>query len=607
MNKIIKYVGIISMLLLFIPMVFAVQPAQQFNKIFLDPFYRQSMNAQDYTYELNINPPDGFNNVISAIVTFQMWLNPTIEFFLLVDGQQCNTPSYEVHTTYAGAGEGTIYFDCSNIITEAGTYTITLTPDDDTGAVTGWVDMTYTNDPTGDFELQGTEYSPGDPGTIFLQLKDAQGSPVNNGACYLDIYSPLVNGTHPYFLEDAPMIFDSNDDGIYYYDIHVPEILGNYMLSAKCSYSYQTPLWVYGPFSQDVASEVRIANGDWDGNAVALNDKADTLYEKCISTSGTNGCLTEWIWQLPAGDYASNESIINVYYSGQADRERLVHFSCLNITGGNYVDFDNQLTYSGHASGTLATQVDDFLTNILPRACVNETQSEPNVTIRYYANTNGLVIYHNWLSLLVLASSGNVQDLKGSSEMHVTNQARESALLTAPQVWNYTNRELNNITNIIESVWNNSNRTLTDYQEQLISDTVWNNSNRTLTDYQEQLISNAVWSNINRTLTDYETANMALSIWTYSNRTLTDYQITNIVNQMWIYNNRTLTDYQEQLISDTIWTDIDRTLTNATNIADDIAGGVWGWVNPISNNLLAQIVYEVWEYTAGRYINGEII
>lgn len=427
------------------------QPTQQFNKIFLNPFYREFMDPQDYNYTVTINPPDGFSDVVSAIVTFQIWLNPTVEFFLLVDGQECNTPSYEVHTTYAGAGEGTVFFDCSNIINQEGTYTITLIPDDNTGAVTGWIDLTYMNNPKGDIDLLGTEYSPGDPGTIFLQLKDAQGSPVLSGACYLDIYNPLLNGSHTYYLEDAPMIYDNNDDGLYYYDLTVPSVLGNYMLAAKCSYSYQTPLWVYGSTGQEEAIETRISDGTWSGSAQALNDKADGLYEKCVSSSGTQGCLTTWEWSLPLGDYASNESIINVYYSGQSDRDDLMHLECQNVSNpSEYVDFTNQLTYAGYASGTTPTSVDDFSTNILPDDCINETQSEPNITIRYYINTNGAVVYHNWLSLLVLASSGNIQDLKGSSEMHITDVGGD----VSAEVWNYDSTiNINLLQQIAQAVW----------------------------------------------------------------------------------------------------------------------------------------------------------
>ena len=82
-----------GMIMIVSPMVLAVQ-TQHFNKIFLDPFYRQAMDGNvDYTYTVQVNPPDRVSEVKSAIITFQMWLNPTIEFFLTVNGQTCNTPS----------------------------------------------------------------------------------------------------------------------------------------------------------------------------------------------------------------------------------------------------------------------------------------------------------------------------------------------------------------------------------------------------------------------------------------------------------------------------------------------------------------------------------
>ena len=166
----------IIILLAIVSMVAATEPTQQFNKIFLDPFYRISMDPNiPYDYNITIEPPDGFGQVVSAIVTFQMWLNPTVEFFVEVNGQQCNTASYEVHTTYAGAGEGTIFFDCSNIINSSGNYTITLTPDDGTGAVTGWLDLTYMNDPNINvFSVGGTEYSAEETSRTVLHILDNQ-------------------------------------------------------------------------------------------------------------------------------------------------------------------------------------------------------------------------------------------------------------------------------------------------------------------------------------------------------------------------------------------------------------------------------------------------
>lgn len=481
------------MLLLVSTMTTGLQPTQQYNRIVQTPFYRQNLDQDTpYQYQIQINPPEGITQIKTAIITYQLWLNPTVEFFLNVNGQNCNTPSYQVHTTYAGAGEGNIYFDCTNIINQTGTYNITLTPDDDTGAIVGWADITYQDNqndyigtvgtvqnvdevssikrPPPHLDLMGTEYLPNDVATIFLQLRDEQGNPVIDGSCYLDIYSPLTNGTHPKYLDTAPMIHDDTDDnGLYYYDLNTPTTEGNYMLSATCSYSYQTPVWVYNPLSTQYANETRISGGTWVGDSQSLNDKSDNIYEKCTSTSGTNGCHTHFKYQFPAGDYTNENTTINLYYSGQATKPRTTKLRCINATGTNEIMFNNQLLYSGFASIDTATNVDDFVTNPLPEDCIDRTQTQPNVTISYAIDDNGIVIYHNWLSMSVLLISGNVQELKGSSEMHITNIPKE--------VWQHT-----------------PNRTLTDYHEPQIATHVWNQTIRTLTGNDQLWIGGTEYS-----------------------------------------------------------------------------------------------------------------
>jgi hypothetical protein len=90
-------------------------------------------------------------------------------------------------------------------------------------------------------EFSGTEYNAGDNGTVFLQLLNNSGFPVNNGYCYLTIYYP--NKT--IMLNNTFMTYQLNSDGIYYYDLIIPQQLGVYILSAKCDYyinlTYNTP------------------------------------------------------------------------------------------------------------------------------------------------------------------------------------------------------------------------------------------------------------------------------------------------------------------------------------------------------------------------------
>jgi len=211
--------------------IIAPEPTQQYNQIYLNPFYRESMtNNNNYTYTLQVNPPDGISEVKNAIIKFDIYLTPTVSFYLWVNGQACNNPSYQVHTTYMDSGIGSVAFDCSNRINKAGNYTIKLQPSGaNTGASNGWLDLTYMNNPAGSLQLSGTEYISGQTGKIFAQLLNSSYLPINNASCLLNMYYP--NETILY--NNVSMTAVGND-GLYYYDFLAPNTEGLYMLSVSC-------------------------------------------------------------------------------------------------------------------------------------------------------------------------------------------------------------------------------------------------------------------------------------------------------------------------------------------------------------------------------------
>ena len=77
----------------------------------------------------------------------------------------------------------------------------------------------------------GTEYSEGEPATIWLQLLRSY-QPLNNATCYITAYFPT---NHSVFLNSVIMNYLAGSDGLYYYDLTAPDTLGVYMLSAKCN------------------------------------------------------------------------------------------------------------------------------------------------------------------------------------------------------------------------------------------------------------------------------------------------------------------------------------------------------------------------------------
>lgn len=324
---------LILMMVLFSATAIGVEPTQQFNKIFLDPLYRQEMEPDtDYRYNITIDPPDGLSSTISAIVTFQVWLNPTIEFCLTVNGQSCNTPSFEVHTTYAGAGEGNIFFDCSNIMTSPGTYEIILTPDDDTGAVSGWLDLTYMNKPRGEMEVFGTEYQIYDEGTTFIQLLDGD-TPINNATCFADIYYPDKS----LLIDSAVMTYQADSNGLYYHDLTMPNITGVYMIDVLCQ--YQTISHTHAFEEYEITEGVYVS-----GTAESMNvsDDAKLVFKEtslpCSDSSYTfygNQDVDHTSYVLTKDD---NLTIDEQLEEGQAQYWTKINFTC-PIYNGTELNF----------------------------------------------------------------------------------------------------------------------------------------------------------------------------------------------------------------------------------------------------------------------------
>jgi hypothetical protein len=609
-NKMKKLFLLLILLLATATLVNATMPTQQYNKIFLSPFYRASLALNtNYTYNVTINPPDRISSVTSAIVAFNVQINGQSQnFTLLVNGQACNNPDYSIATAFSATGTSQVYFDCSNRITKSGIYNITLRSAVNTGTIQGWVDLTYMNNPTGELLLSGTEYSPGDPATIFVQLKDSYGNAITNGACYIDVYYPLTNGSHPYTIVDAPMINTKNvntlaDDGIYYYDLTAPSTLGVYMLSAKCTYSYNWQ-WVY-PVDELIFYPIRQINaGTFTGGGISLNSPIDTLYEKEAGSS----VQANYTFNISTYGPISNITTLNLYYAGEGQGANTLTFAYWNGTA--FVNLPNTLTFQATAGGS-PSGTDQYQTNSIPLIAIRNNDT---VIIRLTWSGNNQNMWTDWLSLAVLTSYGTIQDVKGSSEMHITNLANASlsvinAALPA-SVWNYTNRNLtyynmtdttnytridNTILAINTSINTNIDNTrinLTTRINQLeatmiayfnnISLNVWNYATRTLTAFgfdntNYTRITTEVWNATNRNLTYYnmtDTTNYsrisnltALDVWTYTTRNLTYYQNFSTPQV-------DLTNYT--LINQGVWTYITRTLTASPENTTAIANAVWG-------------------------------
>jgi len=406
------------LLTLVVPFVLADQ-TQLYSKIFLDPYYRESTTSGvTYNYTLQVNPPDGLTHVYSSTITFQAYLSPSVNFTLRVNNQTCNTPNYYVSTTYATSGQGTASFDCSNIINKSGNYSVQLTLTKNTGAINGWLDLTYTNKPIASMDVFGTEYKAGDDGTIFLLLKDPNGIPITNATCVLDIYLPLsANNTHVEWVNDGLMRY--LEEGLYYYDFIAPLYSGVYMVNAKCTYA--TSDNQYYTLSSNLAPTRNVTTGTYSGDPFVLDDYGEWLYTQCdsgIAGGGGKACDSFYTWNLTAGGLAGNVTQLFVQYLGENNGANLLIMYWWNWSNNSWVQLPNNLTFKATASSGVPIGVDEYLSNSVPLSAI----SPLNRTRIRILTTSGSTFkqWDNFLVLKAVQYGTTIQDLKGSGEIHVS-------------------------------------------------------------------------------------------------------------------------------------------------------------------------------------------
>jgi hypothetical protein len=263
----------------------------------------------------------------------------------------------------------------------------------------------------------------------------------------------------------------------------------------------------------------------------------------------------------------SNITNINIYYSGQDDTNgKTLTMDYWN--GTNFVILSNVLTFTGTAT-TVPTAYDEFLTNSIPLTSIINNSIKVRLT-----TTGTSKVFNNWLSIALLSSSGTIQDVKGSSEMHITNIPNATTI----QVWNYSTRTLTSINltgvNITATVDNAA-----------VANAVWTyNNSRNLTYSADATNYTLITNIVNNNSVNY--TQVASSVWNY-NGTISTNILTQFVTAVWNFSG-----------------------TISTNILNLI--GVANWNSPSRNLTLTQdgtnyskVAEQTWNYSA-KYTNGVV-
>lgn len=395
----------------------AAQPTQQYSKMFLSPFYLESMvQNTNYSYNVSVNPPDGVSEVKSAILTLDSWMNPSRTFYAYVNGVACRSPNYTISTTYAGSGRAVLTFDCGNIINGSGNYVVKFrVTGGNIGASTAWLDLTYLNSPSGVMTMHGTEYRGGDPAKAWLQLLNSSGVPVTGAVCYLTSLRP--NGSN--FITSAAM--EHQGSGIYSYDYLAPMSVGVYPNIADCFYTAtQNPFnttnytIINGTLSSGTVNDTRVEDGVYqrfqEVLIVAGDRRLSIQYNisaaGCLNTSPSllTGGTVGWVGRWPA---TPNNDVITIYYKNQSSGLWTALPNTIPDGGTSFQTVTNSLSFTNLSLSNLVT---------------------PNGTVQLWFNdTAGLTdgANNNWdIDRLSFScdqlGSPVYQETHGSSEMHVS-------------------------------------------------------------------------------------------------------------------------------------------------------------------------------------------
>ena len=310
------------------------------------------------------------------------------------------------------------------MINKAGNYSFNFISAVNTGAMNGWLDLTYMSNPLGKMQVMGTEYYEGDDAILFLKLQDNQGALIHNATCDVSIYYPKnAYNIHNPFILNAQMT-ELNLTGLYYYDFITPTIAGLYMSDAECA--YYTDHKKYYEETSVIRPNRTIISGTYTGDSLVLNSISDWLYTQCDSaTSGGNkACDAYYEW---ATDNSSLFTNLYVNYLGESSGAPTMTFYYWNWTTSNWIALPNTLLFHGTAGSGVPSGVDEYQSNKITdiKGAVNQTTNVIRIKTTALAGAT-FKLFSNYLVLDTSKFSTIAQNLKGSGEVHISSYTPES-------------------------------------------------------------------------------------------------------------------------------------------------------------------------------------
>jgi len=382
---------------------------------------------EQYSLRIPFNPPDGVSKIISVEVILQGDFLPQTTIKANLGGSSCNplywrTPRWEVAGYRAT-------FECSDLATEkTKEMEFSFSTSEVATNLKGWYKISYYNDwnlPESvakevlkpQMQMHGTDYYIGDFGKSWVQLLDADGNFVNNGTCYIDIYTP----SNEQLIERASMNFLAN--GIYYYDFLVPDVIGIYPTIGLCYYVTTSQI-------ETADSGYVVIGIDGAGSYTTTATKNNNYWN--IDEALTNGTYRLQMGQNYTGiTQPALLTAVSIEFQGRWDGgSDTLTIHVWNWTNSRWISIPNTILDTGGIDldiNNLILTSNATLNGILKsgevRVMINDTSvadlTESTLRIDYLAV--------NFISY----SSPSVREIKGSSEINVKGNPEANQFILA--------------------------------------------------------------------------------------------------------------------------------------------------------------------------------
>lgn len=367
-----------------------------------------------YNKTFEINPIDGLSKIlyVKAIIRADV-PNPNTKIYAQINENFCNPEYYNVPIS----NNYLLNFDCTNQMTSKGNYTVGLMTTQPVNNLYGEWEITYLNNPKGSMDFFGTEYWYGENGVIFLQLKDNNNLAVNVGSCDATIYYP--NKTK--WIDNFPMIYLNNSQGLYYLDIVVPSISGVYMTEAECEYD-NFPM-TYTPI--EVLYDGKMFGQD---NIEKLNNI------DCIFYETDNGYMQNVTYNL-SGINKNDIIQIKSMWVGMSNKD--IQFEIYNYNSGVW-----ETKAYATSSTPLTCENRKYLSNNINSNITNYISNDSLIKTRIFrAESQSADILSDQFRLSISLNTPQIIDVKDSSELNVHN----------PDITRSIDDILNNLDSIIQN------------------------------------------------------------------------------------------------------------------------------------------------------------